>query len=143
MKILILNLITGDNVIGVLKGKPDVVITLINPIKYNMVNGYSMFSRYSPFSNDKEISFNRDSVTTYLNATESASEYYEYMLKYVERYLDPSIEDIIQKGVTMIREALDNDTDSLSAPTPEQMSGDVSVEDFFKGMTKPKKGKLN
>ena len=144
-EVVVMTMATGDCVVGVLSKKPDVTVTLHNPLKYEISNGFSMFSRYNIFTSDEFIEFNRDSVIAIMSVTANREEYYHLMVKYVSKFVDDSFDRIVLEGIGKLKEFMDKPEDEqpiIDDRNLNMSTGDTSVEEFFK-MNKPKDQKPN
>lgn len=149
MTVVTINLTGGETVLGELVGKPDVVVTLRNPIKYQTspLSDMFIFSRYNMFAKDIVISFNRDTVIAVMECSENATRHYTLMMEYVTGRLDPQMEQIIIRGISnlemLLSEVEDNPQPDVPVNSSPQEPGTKTVDEFFNKMPKPKDGKLN
>lgn len=140
--VVVMTLNTGENVVGELVGKPDVTITLNNALKYDISQGYSLFSRYCIMTDASTITFNRDAVVAIMPVTGNKLEYYHLMLQYISSVVDDRFEKILLDGIDRLKEQLEENAEE--EPSHGKMEdenpkspGSMSVDEFFK-MPQPK-----
>ncbi len=143
--VVVMSMVSGECVVGVLAKKPDVTVTLHTPLRYDISNGYSMFSRYNIFTSDEVIEFNRDSVISIMSVSGNRKEYYFLMVQYVTNFVDDFFDRIVLEGIEKLKDYMEKSADEQPIVDERNLNmstGDTTVEDFFK-MTKPKDQKPN
>lgn len=122
--LIVLKLSNGETILGLLAFEDDDITVIQDPFHLEMradTKGYRqlLLYRYNQFSNDSNMTFNREHIVGSYYPDDDLTEYYFYSLDHTVKFRDVNMSKDIQRASEYIQKLIDNENNPDFTSTQE------------------------